>query len=127
MGSASDIPAYAAGGKAVSAWHDIPLWAEDGLLNFICEIPKESSAKMEVATVSPAIGSRLCMSYSPGEQHKKTHCDLETAYKQRITVGDVNHQPRCIQYGLPLATAYTVPPGQQQVSHSQRHDAANAG
>ena len=40
-----------AGGKSVSAWHDIPLWAEDGLLNFICEIPKESSAKMEVATV----------------------------------------------------------------------------
>lgn len=39
------------GGKSVSAWHDIPLWAEDGLLNFICEIPKESSAKMEVATV----------------------------------------------------------------------------
>ncbi|DBB11692.1 TPA: V-ATPase V0 sector subunit c'' [Trebouxia sp. C0006] len=38
------------GGKNVSAWHDIPLWAEDGLLNFICEIPKESSAKMEVAT-----------------------------------------------------------------------------
>lgn len=38
------------GGKDVSAWHDIPLWAEDGLLNFICEIPKESSAKMEVAT-----------------------------------------------------------------------------
>ncbi|KAA6424896.1 MAG: plastid division [Trebouxia sp. A1-2] len=38
------------GGKNVSAWHDIPLWAEDGLVNFICEIPKESSAKMEVAT-----------------------------------------------------------------------------
>ena len=44
------------GGKSVSAWHDIPLWAEDGLLNFICEIPKESSAKMEVATVGvPAV------------------------------------------------------------------------
>eukprot|EP00891_Asterochloris_glomerata_P006174 jgi/Astpho2/6174/Aster-03588 len=38
-------------GKQVSPWHDIPLWAEEGkLLNFICEIPKETSAKMEVAT-----------------------------------------------------------------------------
>lgn len=38
-------------GKQVSPWHDIPLWAEEGkLLNFICEIPKETSAKMEVGT-----------------------------------------------------------------------------
>ncbi len=49
------------GGKNVSAWHDIPLWAEDGLLNFICEIPKESSAKMEVATVRKALASHLCL------------------------------------------------------------------
>ena len=35
----------------MSPWHDIPLWAEEGkLLNFICEIPKETSAKMEVGT-----------------------------------------------------------------------------
>ncbi|PSC76323.1 inorganic pyrophosphatase [Micractinium conductrix] len=37
-------------GAVVSPWHDIPLYAGDGLLNFICEIPKESAAKMEVAT-----------------------------------------------------------------------------
>jgi inorganic pyrophosphatase len=37
-------------GKPISCWHEIPLYAGDGLLNFICEIPKESSAKMEVAT-----------------------------------------------------------------------------
>lgn len=40
-------------GNVISPWHDIPLWNEDGTVNFICEIPKESSAKMEVATVSP--------------------------------------------------------------------------
>lgn len=39
-------------GQAVSAWHDVPLHNEDGTLNFICEIPKNTSAKMEVATVS---------------------------------------------------------------------------
>lgn len=34
----------------VSPWHDIPLHTGDGAFNFIVEIPKESSAKMEVAT-----------------------------------------------------------------------------
>ena len=43
-------------GKDISAWHDIPLQNEDGSFNFVCEIPKETSAKMEVATVrSPAV------------------------------------------------------------------------
>ena len=41
------------GGAPISPWHDIPLDAGDGLLNFICEIPKETSAKMEVATDEP--------------------------------------------------------------------------
>jgi hypothetical protein len=36
----------------VSCWHEIPLYAGDGNLHYICEIPKETSAKMEVATVS---------------------------------------------------------------------------
>ena len=35
----------------MSPWHDIPLKAEGGLLNAIIEIPKESSPKLEVATV----------------------------------------------------------------------------
>ena len=43
----------AGGGAPISPWHDIPLDAGDGLLNFICEIPKETSAKMEVATDEP--------------------------------------------------------------------------
>ncbi|KAF8115732.1 hypothetical protein N665_0025s0189 [Sinapis alba] len=37
-------------GKKVSPWHDIPLTLGDGVFNFIVEIPKESKAKMEVAT-----------------------------------------------------------------------------
>ncbi|RDX96040.1 Soluble inorganic pyrophosphatase 6, chloroplastic [Mucuna pruriens] len=37
-------------GKKVSPWHDIPLRLDDGVFNFVVEIPKESSAKMEVAT-----------------------------------------------------------------------------
>ncbi|GAB2219369.1 hypothetical protein Droror1_Dr00007004 [Drosera rotundifolia] len=37
-------------GKKISPWHDIPLSLGNGAFNFIVEIPKESSAKMEVAT-----------------------------------------------------------------------------
>ena len=51
----------AATGQDISTWHDIPLYLEDGLLNFICEIPKETSAKMEVATVSPPYAQAWCL------------------------------------------------------------------
>lgn len=37
----------------LSPWHDIPLRAGDGLFNMVCEIPKETKAKMEVATDEP--------------------------------------------------------------------------
>lgn len=54
-------------GAVVSPWHDIPLFAGNGLVNFVCEIPKETSAKMEVATVSspsfassPSVLTALC-------------------------------------------------------------------
>ena len=36
----------------VSAWHDIPLFCgPSGYFNYVCEIPRETSAKMELATV----------------------------------------------------------------------------
>ena len=37
----------AGGGAPISPWHDIPLYAGDGLLNFICEILRGTSAKMD--------------------------------------------------------------------------------
>ncbi len=40
-------------GADVSPWHDIALYNEDGTLNFFCEIPMDTTAKFEVATVSP--------------------------------------------------------------------------
>ncbi|EEF52189.1 inorganic pyrophosphatase, putative [Ricinus communis] len=40
-------------GKKVSPWHDIPLNLGDGISNFVVDIPKETSAKMEVATNEP--------------------------------------------------------------------------
>ncbi|GMP76427.1 hypothetical protein CsSME_00033107 [Camellia sinensis var. sinensis] len=46
----------------VSPWHDIPLHLGDGVFNFIVEIPKETSAKMEVATDE---------SYTPIKQYTK--------------------------------------------------------
>eukprot|EP01100_Stratorugosa_tubuloviscum_P008566 TRINITY_DN3570_c0_g1_i1.p1 TRINITY_DN3570_c0_g1~~TRINITY_DN3570_c0_g1_i1.p1 ORF type:complete len:274 (-),score=111.78 TRINITY_DN3570_c0_g1_i1:4-825(-) len=35
--------------KKISFWHDIPLFNNDTTLNFICEIPKGTNAKMEMA------------------------------------------------------------------------------
>ncbi|XP_038971635.1 soluble inorganic pyrophosphatase 6, chloroplastic-like isoform X2 [Phoenix dactylifera] len=40
-------------GKRISPWHDVPLHLGDGVFNFIVEIPKDTSAKMEVATDEP--------------------------------------------------------------------------
>ena len=51
-------------GQNISPWHDIPLQAKDGLYNFVCEIPKETSAKMEVATVGAAFVAILPLSPS---------------------------------------------------------------
>lgn len=41
-------------GDQVSPWHDIPLSAGDGLYHMVCEIPRETKAKMEVATEEAA-------------------------------------------------------------------------
>jgi len=39
-------------GKKISPWHDIPLFADSGkqIYNYICEIPKNTNAKMEIST-----------------------------------------------------------------------------
>jgi inorganic pyrophosphatase len=42
--------AFTKDGKAISPWHDIPAYAEDKKVNFICEIPKYGLAKMECDT-----------------------------------------------------------------------------
>ena len=54
------------GGKVGSFWHDVPLDNGDGSVNFVCEIPKETRAKMEVATVSPACACTLGNSRGKG-------------------------------------------------------------
>mmetsp|Transcript_37198 Transcript_37198/g.86038 ORF Transcript_37198/g.86038 Transcript_37198/m.86038 type:complete len:489 (+) Transcript_37198:55-1521(+) len=36
--------------KRVSPWHDIPLYSQDGNVHFICEIPKWTRKKFEIAT-----------------------------------------------------------------------------
>ena len=40
-------------GDPISAWHDIPLYADDGNLNFVCEIPANTTAKFELQTEEP--------------------------------------------------------------------------
>lgn len=40
-------------GHALSPWHDVPLKNADGSYNFICEIPKWTRKKFEIATGEP--------------------------------------------------------------------------
>ena len=40
-------------GDPVSAWHGVPLYAEDGTMNFVCEIPANTTDKFEVQTKEP--------------------------------------------------------------------------
>jgi hypothetical protein len=42
---------FSEGGKQISPWHDIPLSAGGNTYNFVCEIPKETDAKMECTLV----------------------------------------------------------------------------
>ena len=42
-----------ASGNAISAWHDVPLYAENGNVNFYCEIPANTSKKFETQTKKP--------------------------------------------------------------------------
>jgi hypothetical protein len=48
-------------GADISPWHDIPLQGKDGTYNFVCEIPKETAAKMEVATVGSKEATRQAL------------------------------------------------------------------
>ena len=93
-------------GKDVSAWHDIPLQNEDGSFNFVCEIPKETSAKMEVATVSlhlfPIISDACivrktdCRSYAcySAQEVTNRNCHLEHSMSTRPVL-ELN--PSCAQ------------------------------
>ena len=51
-----DYRVYLQEGEAdVSAWHGLPLSNGNGTFNFVCEIPQDTTAKMEVATVCSAL------------------------------------------------------------------------
>ncbi|GAX73317.1 hypothetical protein CEUSTIGMA_g771.t1 [Chlamydomonas eustigma] len=67
------------GASRISPWHSIPMSTQEGSVNFVCEIPKETSAKMEVAT-----------------------CELANPIKQDIKKGKLRHYPYNIHwnYGM---------------------------
>jgi len=44
---------FESGGSRLSPWHDIPLKNGDGSYNFLCEIPKWTRKKYEIATGEP--------------------------------------------------------------------------
>lgn len=54
---------FSESGKPISPWHDIPLSAGNNTYNFVCEIPKETQAKMECSLVRPNLAQ--CSAYDP--------------------------------------------------------------
>ena len=64
-------------GSDISPWHDIALYNEDGTLNFFCEIPMDTTAKFEVATVRlsvPATAAHAAIAYMVSKASK--HCAI---------------------------------------------------
>ncbi len=57
----------------MSPWHDVALRNEDGTLNFVCEIPKDTSAKFELATVPTCILPHLSASLIVTLQHSQSY------------------------------------------------------
>ena len=74
----------------VSAWHDVPLYADSakGLLNFVCEIPKESKAK---ARLGGAAG--LAPRLSLGAQMEVATDEPRTPIKQDTKKGKLRDYP----------------------------------
>lgn len=75
-------------GKEVSPWHEIPLFAGDDMLNYICEIPKDSTAKFEIAT----------------------H-EARTPIKQDIKKGNLRHHPYNINWNYGMLPQTWEDPG----------------
>ncbi|KAG8465284.1 hypothetical protein KFE25_002591 [Diacronema lutheri] len=53
LGTEAFKVSFADGGAPKSPWHDVPLMAGPGLYNMVTEIPKYTTAKMEVDTKAP--------------------------------------------------------------------------
>lgn len=85
------------GGTTVSPWHDIPLKADGNLFHFVCEIPKETAAKMEVATVRAIYLQQHARSAPTLPQDEE-----KTPIKQDIKKGNLRFYPYNINwnYGL---------------------------
>lgn len=47
------VRALAKSGTELSLWHDVPLFGADGCVHFVCEIPRNTRAKYEIATNEP--------------------------------------------------------------------------
>ena len=73
----------------MSPWHDIPLYLkgpQQGLVSFVCEIPKETRAKMEVATVSSILMYELKRGNFFGRILRRADATIK-ALKLRTCVG----------------------------------------
>lgn len=86
------------GDKRISPWHDIPLKASGGAYNFVCEIPKESSAKMECAIVRHSQPGAKCSRACNGIQLTLVAASLRAA--ELTTDSNVTSMVSLTKHGL---------------------------
>lgn len=79
---------YYSNDTVVSAWHDVPLYTGASCVNFLCEIPKETSAKMELATD-----------------------EIRTPIKQDTKKGNLRHYPYNINWNYGMLPQTWEDPG----------------
>ncbi|CAM9806069.1 unnamed protein product [Chrysoparadoxa australica] len=86
--------------RVVSAWHDIPLYELDadtqrptGVLNFVCEIPRCSRKKYEIATKEP--GNPIKQDEKKGKLREAVQLE-PTIYPPPSTQGDIFFNYGCL-------------------------------
>jgi hypothetical protein len=57
------------GEKAISPWHDVPLYNADGTCNFICEIPKETKVRPRSRGARRSLRTRNLKAYVSPLKH----------------------------------------------------------
>lgn len=71
-------------GAKISPWHSIPLFADKGLLNMVCEIPRNTRAKFEVCYHQPlpSLPSRPASLLLTSSPSSLPNPEVRTAYER---------------------------------------------
>ena len=115
-------------GVDISPWHDVSLYNDNGTLNFICEIPKDTTAKFEVATVSLPCILVTCMHCAAGSAPSLQIWVLTGRDEQPHQAGRQEGRPEALSlhHSVELRSAISFLGSQSFVAHRVADSAAGA-